>query len=100
MSQVSSYNLTFKKPLTPLNGNLSKTLLPFLTLVSPSNAGFQLSTQISGAHFSGNYFALSRGVRQGCPLSPFLFVLAVVLLACKIRQDKVIKRIKIFFKRN
>ena len=48
--------------------------------------------------FSTNYFALSRGVRQGCPLSPFLFVLVVELLASKIRQDKEIQGIKIFRK--
>ena len=46
--------------------------------------------------FSTNYFALSRGVRQGCPLSPYLFILAVELLACKIRQDKEIQGINIF----
>ena len=46
--------------------------------------------------FSTNHFALSRGVRQGYTLSPFLFVLAVELLACKIRQDKEIQGINIF----
>ena len=48
--------------------------------------------------FCTNYFHLSRGVRQGCPLSPYLFVLAVELLACKIRQDKEIQGINIFGK--
>ena len=48
--------------------------------------------------FCTNYFHLSRGVRQGCPLSPYLFVLAVELLACKIKQDKEMQGIKIFGK--
>ena len=48
--------------------------------------------------FCTNYFSLSRGVRQGCPLSPYLFVLAVELLACKIRQDKEIQDIKVLGK--
>lgn len=38
---------------------------------------------------------ITRGVRKGCPLSPFLFILAVELLALKIRQDSNCKGISL-----
>ena len=41
------------------------------------------------------FFALERGVRQGCPLSVYLFLLIVELLAIKIRNTDSIKGIKV-----
>ena len=35
--------------------------------------------------------AVHRGIRQGCPCSALIFVIAVEILACKIRQDNSIK---------
>ena len=45
--------------------------------------------------WSTSYFALHRGIRQGCPLSALLFLLAVEVMACHVRQSPQIHGINI-----
>ncbi len=43
--------------------------------------------------YSSQFFRLSRGIRQGCPISALLFVLVVEIMAIRIRHDKDIQGI-------
>ena len=52
------------------------------------------STVINNGHSSG-FFSLERGIRQGCPLSPYLFIISVEIMAHVIRNDESIHGIKI-----
>ena len=52
-------------------------------------------SSVRNGGYISDYFEMERGVRQGCPISPLLFILTLELLARDIRKNNTIKGIKI-----
>ena len=55
----------------------------------------KVSSCVMNNCFTSGPFSLSRGVRQGDPLSPYLFILSLEILDIKIRDDNNIQGIRI-----
>ena len=61
----------------------------FLDWVKLFYTGVQSAVNVNG--YLSPFFSLSRGVRQGCPLSPLLYVLVAEVLAVNIRSNPRVK---------
>lgn len=61
----------------------------FLKWVDLFYTGVQSSVNVNG--YLCHFFSLSRGILQGCPPSPLLYVLVAEVLACSIRANRCIK---------
>ena len=54
-----------------------------------------ISSCVTNNGRSSHYFGLHRGVRQGNPLSPYIFIIAVEILALVINQNRKIRGVKV-----
>ena len=54
-----------------------------------------ISSCVQNNGWASDFFALSRGVRQGCPLSPYLFLLRAEILGSAVRNDNEIRGFKV-----
>ena len=55
-----------------------------------------ISSCVRNNGWSSDFFNLGRGVRQGCPLFPYLFILCAEILGNTVRKDNEVRGIKIF----
>ena len=93
-------SIDFEKAFDKLDWNFLWKCMAFFEI--PENIINWVKTLYAGAnscvtnngHMS-KYFSMGRGVRQGCPLSPYLFIIAAEVLAISIRNNNAIKGIVI-----
>jgi hypothetical protein len=93
-------SIDFEKAFDSVNWNFLTNTLKFLNfgenMISHIKTIYNNieSTVINNGNTS-KYLKLESGVRQGCPLSAYLFIIIIEILANKIRSDPTIKGIQI-----
>ena len=47
-----------------------------------------VKSSVTNSGYMKEFFHLERGLRQGCPLSAYLFIICIELLAATVRENK------------
>ncbi len=55
-----------------------------------------MNSSISLSHGTSQIFNITRAIRQGCPISPFLFILAPEMFAILINNDNSFDKLRVF----
>ena len=94
-------SLDFQKAFDPLEWPFMQRVLELFNFGASINNWIKvfytdIESAVMNNGFSTKWFQLSRGVRQGCPLSPYLYILAAEMLSNKVCQSPDVKGISIF----
>ena len=70
--------------------NYGENILKLIKLLYTGSQATIITNEMKGEQFK-----TKGGVKQGCPLSPYLFIIALELMAIEIRKEKAIKGIEL-----
>jgi len=73
--------------------NFGPTFIQYIKLLYT-----EAECSVTNNGYHTEFFKISRGIRQGCPISALLFILCVEVMAIKIREDNNIKGITVMDK--